>query len=196
MNPARTIPRLLWLVQAGLLGLEVFLRYDTAVRQAALAVSNIGGVLILLLVARRVRRWGQRLPSAVAWFVAVAIWFDAAGNFAHLYARFAWWDQVAHAVGSAAVAAALFLTLRAALVQRGSALSTGHLTLYAVSLTTLLTVVYEITEYIGDLVFATNRIPSLYDTADDLVWNLIAISLSVLVTRRFARLIDPPQGNQ
>lgn len=192
----RALPRFLLVLQLILLGVEVFTRYDTAVRQAALAVSNVAGVLILGLVATRLKRWGSHLPPAVAWLVAAAIWFDASGNFVHFYARFTWWDQLAHAVGSAAIAAALWLTLRAALAHRGVRLPDGHVFLYAVSAATLLAVSYEISEYLGDLLFNTHRVTNLYDTADDLLWNLLAAWLAVAVVRRVARPIDPTGQNQ
>lgn len=179
------LPRGVLPLQLVLLAIELFWRYDTLPRQLALGLSNVAGIVILSLVARRLRLSGSRLPAAVSWLVVAAIWFDAAGNFVHFYARFSWWDQLAHAVATAAVTSGLWLTLRQSFNRQGVHLPGRHLELYAVSLAILLTVVYEISEYLGDLLFGTNRVTVLYDTADDLLWNTLAALAIVWLFRRW-----------
>lgn len=50
---------------------------------------------------------------------------------------------------------------------------------YAISITTTLSALYEISEYIGDAVYPTNRVTGLFDTSDDLLWNFLAAVLVV-----------------
>lgn len=177
---------------AVLLVLEVALRYDTTVRQVALSITNVLSSLILFFVIRRLRIYGAQLPWTTAWLVAIGVWFDAMGNFVHFYQRFGWWDKLAHGVGSAAAALALF-ALFSALQDLGRIRLTRWLTaLFAVSCTTLLAAMYEITEFLGDQWFATHRVTDLYDTADDLLWNTVGVMLVIAVaswlqTRQRAR---------
>lgn len=180
----RSLPRLIFPVQVVLLLIELGTRYDSMVRQGALALTNIGGTALLFIVARRFARAGQPLPGVVSWAAVAGIWFDAAGNFAGLYGTIVWWDQLAHFAGTAAVAGGVWLVLRTMMTRRGWPLTAASHGLLTISVTVLLSVIYEITEYLGDLLFATRRVTNLYDTADDLLWNLLA---AVVVTLLFAR---------
>ncbi|MBI3115676.1 MAG: hypothetical protein HYZ09_04275 [Candidatus Kerfeldbacteria bacterium] len=161
-------------LQAVLLGIELIARYDTLERQIALAVTNVVGTGLLIFIGSRFIRAGSRLPAAVSWLAVAAIWFDAAGNFAHLYANIAWWDKLAHVVGTAAVAGAVWLSFKLFLENRRLSLPAFHHWLYAVSVAMLLAGLYEVSEYVGDWLFDTVRVTDLYDTADDLLWNFLA----------------------
>lgn len=162
-----------------LLVLELTLRYDTTIRQVALAITNILSSLILLTVIRKLHSYGACLPWVTAWLVAIGVWFDALGNFINFYSRFSWWDKLAHGIGSAAAALALFALLNG-LQHLGRIRLTRWLTaLFAMSCTTLLAAIYEISEYLGDQWFATHRVTDLYDTADDLLWNTIGVVLVI-----------------
>lgn len=155
-----------------LIGIELATRYDTWPRQIVLAISAAATLAIYLAVERILARRGVPLPAAVAWLAALGVWFDAAGNFAHLYARVLYWDRLAHGVASFALAAALSVIL-VTLEQQGKIrLGRFGIALFAVSLTVLLAGVYESSEFIGDRLFDTHRVTDLYDTADDLLWNL------------------------
>ncbi len=177
----RLLPRPILPLQVVLLFIELGTRYDSLIRQGALALTNILGTALLVLVARRFARSGQPLPWVVSWLAVAGIWFDAAGNFAGLYGAIVWWDKLAHVVGTAAVAGGLWLVIRAYAQRRGGQWGDAFLGLTAVSLTVLLSVVYEITEYLGDLVVATRRVTDLFDTADDLLWNLMAAVVVIVL---------------
>lgn len=179
MSADRTLTRIAFASLLVLLALELVLRYDTWIRQIALAITNVAAIILLVVFGRQLARRGVGLSWPVVWFATLAVWFDAAGNFAHLYVNVEWWDKLAHAVGSAAVALAI-LTLLRALQQRGR-IQMGRLLLgvYAISITTTLSALYEISEYIGDAVYPTNRVTGLFDTSDDLLWNFLAAVLVV-----------------
>lgn len=165
-------------VQAVLLLLEFALPYDVWVRKFALMATNVIGTAILVAVARRLQALGRPFPASAAWLVVAGIWFDALGNFLFLYGRWTWWDKLAHAAGTAGATGALWLTIREFVARKSIRLSGTQFSLTVLGLTSLLYVLYEVTEYLGDLLFNTRRVIDAFDTPDDLMWNLVA---SVLV---------------
>ena len=161
--------------------IEALSHYDTTIRQMALALTDISGVIIILVVYFILKKKiSIEIPWYVAWLAALGIWFDATGNFVHFYARFFWWDKLAHAVGSGAIALALFFIFYHLNKQGRIKLGGFNLCLYTISLTTFLSVLYEISEYIGDTIYPTNRVTGLFDTSDDLLWNISATILFVI----------------
>ncbi len=181
---------------AVLFAIELLTRYDTWIRQVALSVTNLVAFAALIVFGRQLAKRNTAMPWSVAWWVAIGVWFDAAGNFAHLYARFPWWDKLAHAVGSAALAFALVVLLQA--LQRQGRLHAGKFLfgVFAVSLTTLLSAMYEISEYLGDQWFATHRVTDLFDTADDLLWNLLATVVAVVIAMALRKRSDQGLGDE
>lgn len=170
------LSRSLWIIvlaQLVLLGVELLTHYDTTVRQFALAITNVVATGAIVLVDRWLRRQGGQLSWVTMALVAGAVWLDALGNFQHLYAGFWWWDRLTHTVGGMALSAGFIDLFQA---QRG----TGHLQagwLWAawmgVLVGQLLGSLYEISEWLGDLWFKTERVRGPYDTPHDLFQNLI-----------------------
>lgn len=164
-----------------LLPIELLAKYDTPVRQNALALTNIAAIVALLLIGRWLKQKGIQLPAAVTFLVALDVWFDAAGNFAHLYGRFTWWDQLSHTVGTAAIAPAL-VAITLALQRQGKIKLFSWLHwVFSVSVATALATLYEVSELIGDELFNTHRITDLYDTADDLRFNITAAAVAAFI---------------
>jgi hypothetical protein len=113
--------------------------------------------------------------------VAASIWFDGAANFWHLFGRILWWDKLAHFTGSFAPIAVI-LTFVYQLNQQGRIrLPQWSVGLFSVSMVTLLSVVYEVSEYVGDIWFGTHRVTDLFDTADDLMYNTASALFVVMV---------------
>ncbi len=172
--------------------IEIFSNYDTTTRQIALSLTCAAVIIILLIIFRVVRsKLNIELPFYVAWVAAVGVWFDALGNFAGLYGKIIWWDKLSHAVGSGAMAIALFVIFYELNKQGKIKLGRFNLSLYIVSLTTFLSAVYEVTEYLGDLWSESMRVTDLYDTCDDLMWNIIATVIIVLILN----IIKKPDNN-
>lgn len=165
-----------------LLFLEIWLRYDSWDRQIALAVTNVLTLVIYLLVQRYFRRkFNIELPWFVIWALAVSVWLDAAGNFAHFYANLAWWDDFTHVIGTMAVTIAIFVSLYYLNKFQKIKLGRFALSFFSVAISMFLASFYEVTEYWGDLMFATNRIGDKFDTVSDLQWNLLGAVIVVLV---------------
>lgn len=170
-----------------LLGIESFMRYDTNVRQAALAVTNIVTTLGVLLLDRFLQRRGAGLSAITVVMVAAAVWIDALGNFQGLYGQFWWWDRVTHATGGLAVSA-LFMDV---------ALARRKILAYTIAPTTVLwfgyflgqfvAAMYEVSEWLGDWWFHTERVRGPYDSPRDLFFNAfggIVILFIMRMTRR------------
>lgn len=177
---------------AFLIAIELTTRYDTWPRQIVLAISAAATLVIYLALERFLARRGVPLPAAVAWLAALGVWFDAAGNFAHLYARVLYWDRIAHGVASFALAAALSVVLITLEQQGKIRLGRFGIALFAVSMTATLAGLYESSEFIGDRLFDTHRVTDLYDTADDLIWNLGGAVAAVLVIRFTRQKTEAP----
>lgn len=181
---------LLFLVsQSVLLGVELLTHYDTTQRQIALSVTNIATAAAVFLFDRSLRKKGSRLSVVTLLFVASSVWLDALGNFQHMYAGFWWWDRVTHTVGGMALSAIfidIFLSLR-----RSGRLqaSWGFAAWMGVLLGQLVGSVYEISEWLGDYWFHTERVRGPYDTPHDLFQNLLG-GLLVLLLMRLSRKKD------
>jgi hypothetical protein len=170
-----------------LLGIELFTNYDTGPRQLALALTNAAAMAAIIALSRAFDTKSASLYGLLAVAIALGVWFDAMGNFVHFYARILWWDRVAHAFGTAAVTVAA-ASLLVRLQQWGKIrLTPGFHVLFAVSLGALAAMLYEISELIGDELFDLHRVTDLFDTADDLQWNLLAAIPAALIVVWFAR---------
>lgn len=180
-------------IQILLLGIELLTRYDTFQRQVALAVTNVATFVGCLLLDRWLRRRGAGL-SAPTWFVvAGAVWLDALGNFQHLYGGFWWWDRLTHTVGGMALSA-LFIDLFLALRRSGKlAAGWAFAAWQGVLVGQLLGSVYEVSEWLGDMWFKTERVRGPYDTPHDLFQNLIGGLLMLAIMRLSRR--KPVVGN-
>jgi hypothetical protein len=169
----RKIILLILVAQCVLLGIELLTSYDMMVRQLALALTNIATTGALLLVDRWLRKKGLQLSSVTLVLVASAIWLDALGNFQHMYAGFWWWDRVTHTVGGMALSAGFidfFLAQHRSKILVASETVAIWLGFFSGQ---LLGAVYEISEWLGDFWFHTERVRGQYDTSHDLFQNLI-----------------------
>lgn len=129
------------------------------------------------------------LPHIV-WFIAfLTVAVDAAGDIAHWYSRWLWYDQVAHALGGAITVLVIFVIFT--IVARSHAWQhPTHLSYsYAIGLATVLGVLYEIEEYLEDYFGFTNRLGDGRDTANDLLLNLVGsiAALTVIALTRYVR---------
>lgn len=161
------------LVQFILLGIELLTHYDTTGRQIALAITNTITTLACVWFDRWLMKRGGHLTLITFLLVAAAVWLDALGNFQHLYAGFWWWDRLTHTVGGMALSAGfidLFLSYRATGKLQAGWSWTAWM---GVLVGQLVGSLYEISEWLGDFWFKTERVRGQYDTPHDLFQNLI-----------------------
>lgn len=129
---------------------------------------------------------GHRLHWIVWIIIVAALSLDAFGDFFHLYGRFTWWDQLVHFGVSAIVAFVLFSIISAFWIDKfkfSLLFKSGRLKLALLlssTITISLSALYEIEEYIEDLIFHTNRLGPGADTANDLSCNLLGVLATVV----------------
>lgn len=169
------------LAQLALLLIEWLTRYDTLPRQIALSITNLAAVAAVLGFSRWLRKRGAKLSGLTVLLAFGAVWLDALGNFQHLYAGFWWWDRVTHAFGGMAVSAGLIDVYQSwrrtgrLNVGWGQAAWLGFLS------GQFLGAMYEVSEWLGDMWFSTNRVVYRYDTPHDLFFNALGGGLVVVV---------------
>lgn len=140
-------------------------------------------VFIALEVGNRIlRKKLHTVLPAAAWplsFLAVA--FDALGDMLHFYSRWNWYDQIGHIFGGA-IATLVIFTIYNAVARAHQWTHPQHLSLwFALGLSTVLGVIYEIEEYLEDFFKLTNRLGDGPDTANDLLMNLLGALVIIFV---------------
>lgn len=159
--------------QTTLLFIEWFSRYDTDPRRIALMLTNsaaTAGILILMIVAQR---RGQRISTAAICVALLAIWADASGNFGHQYGNNWWFDHLTHATGGLGVTAIGIEIYRLMVAGGRAVMNASQVTWAGLAFGQALGALYEVSEYLGDQVFATHRVGAGYDTSRDLTFNLL-----------------------
>ena len=165
-----------------LLVVEWVAQYDTVQRQIALSLTNIFVIVIFYIIYRKLKNKYQIiLPGYIAWAAAIGVWLDAAGNFAHFYIKYPWYDDMTHFEGSLSIAIPLFFVFYHLNKKGYIKLNRFNIGLYTLSLTMLFVAIYEVSEWIGDIWFNTYRVTSHFDTASDLFYNFLGAMVVVLV---------------
>jgi hypothetical protein len=179
-----------------LLVMEYAWNFDTFQRRVALSLTCIVGGLAYLGLWAVARKQDIHFPGIVSILVAASIWFDGGANFWQLFGRILWWDKMAHFTGSFAPAA-VFLTYFFQLNLKGRIRLPHFLIgLFSVSMVSLLCVLYEVSEYWGDVWFGTHRVTDLFDTSDDLMYNTASAVFVVIVFFVWRRLKAKPNVKQ
>lgn len=183
----RPILYLVVVAQLVLLSVELLTHYDTDQRQVALAITNLVSLGAILGFDRWLRKKGGQLSVTSCLLVVAAVWLDALGNFQHLYAGFWWWDRLTHTIGGMALSAGFidfFLSYQAAGKLKAGWTWTAWMGFLVGQ---LLGSMYEISEWLGDMWFHTERVRGPYDTPHDLFQNLVGGLLVVLLLRLFRK---------
>lgn len=171
-----------------LVSIELSVDYDEFDRRLALTTTALIAGAAFLVSDRVIKK---KYQLSLPWFVALAIvssvWLDAIGNFLYFYTRFGWWDDLAHFAGSLSAAVLIYYLFYILRKEGALVLTNFHFSTYVISLTMLLSALYEISEFIGDLLFEMHRVGLRYDTASDLTYNLIGVILVVLMGNALAK---------
>lgn len=161
-------------LQLCLLAYELTARFDTHGRQVALAITNAVSVGLYFTVQYVIRRrYGIIINWIVLAIVCASVWLDALGNFLHYYGRYWWWDHLTHAVGGLAITTG-FMVVCVALWRVGRMkVSWFVVNLYALCVAQTVGALYEVSEWIGDVLFKTQRVGGPFDTPRDLFFNIL-----------------------
>lgn len=156
-------------------------------------------VSIEIVSAKLKKSTGQGLPWYVFAIALLGISWDAMGDVSHWYVKFEWYDQVAHANGGA-MSTLIFFFVFYRMLQAGK-IKVGPKLLGFMAFCggTLLGVLYELEEYIEDVITGGNRLGTGVDTANDMLWNAIGGLLVVYIAIKFIKkrkAPDPAGGGQ
>ncbi len=152
-----------------------------------LVITSIVSLTLLEITAYKYKqKKGYYLHWSI-WLILVAsLGLDAFGDFFHFYGKYDWWDQFVHLFVNAVVCFTLFIVISAFWIDKfkfSLLLKTGRLKLsllLAAASTISLTALYEIEEYLEDIIFHTNRLGPGTDTANDLFFNLVGVLIAVV----------------
>jgi hypothetical protein len=169
-----------------LLNFLKILEFNTQFTWLGLVITSTVSLALLEYVALKYKeRKGHYLHWSIWLIIASGLSMDAFGDFFFWYEKVAWWDQFAHFFLSAVICFTLFTIISAFWIDKfkfSLLLKTGRLKLsllLAATSTMSLTAIYEIEEYLEDVLFQTNRLGPGTDTANDLVFNLIGVLTTV-----------------
>lgn len=172
----------LYLTQAGLLAYELIAKYDTHGRQIALAITNVVAVTLFVVLQHILRkRYGIVIHWVVLLVVSASVWLDAMGNFMHYYASYWWWDRLTHAVGGLAVTTGFYVVMIALWRAGRMTVSWRVVNIYAFCVGQTLGALYEVSEWLGDMWFDTNRVGGPFDSPRDLFFNMAGGALVLLI---------------
>lgn len=173
------------------------LRLNLQYTWLGLVVTSAAAFIILEIIAYKYKKIkGNYLHWSMWLIVEAGLSLDAAGDFFHLYSKYYWWDQFVHLVISAVVCFILFVVINAFWIDKfkfSLLFDAGRLklSLFLASASTLsLSALYEIEEYIEDILFHTNRLGPGADTADDLFFDLSGILIAVFFVLIYYSLTD------
>ena len=172
----RTISRLLFggLILFELLNQFGLLHFSLDFTWFGLALTSIIVWLSIEVASYLLKKSsGQAIPGSVFFVAVVTVYTDALGDILHFYARFFWYDGMAHFIGGAAVAGVLFFIFwnlyRSKKIKIGL-LGTGFASLTGAS---FFGVLYEIAEYLEDLFTGSHRLGDGPDTVNDLSLDIL-----------------------
>ncbi|MBI2024290.1 hypothetical protein HYT00_02810 [Candidatus Giovannonibacteria bacterium] len=162
---------ILILILFEILNLAGFLNFTLDFSWLGLLVTSVSSLLVIELIYYFFRKRGEILPSFPYSISAVGLWVDALGDISHFYGSIAWYDQMAHFLGGAAVMA---LALAVSVKLLAGKTSIIFIIIIALSLTSFFGSLYEIEEYLEDAFYHKRqvRLGDGPDTANDLLLNL------------------------
>jgi len=137
------------------------------------------------------RRTSNTFPKMLFLWICIALFLHVLGGAGGLYEFYPRWDHVTHLISGTLVAALVYTFL----VYLNCSVKDIHMpfkqTLGLVLILMLsIGVIWELYEYFGDLIFDTEMQESLYETAYDMVFNVIGAMITVIVFFLKGRRID------
>lgn len=179
-----------YVIFALLIGLLLFellnflnvLNYEVEFTWAGLIVTILLIFIGLQIVAYFTETtFGVSLSNRIWLIVMIGIYLDAIADMFKLYDRFVWFDQAVHFNAGILICLVLFWFI-------GQIEKTGKLSLplwlknlFIFSATLTLGVIYEIEEYLEDVITGSNRLGDGFDTANDLVMAGMGCILTLIV---------------
>ncbi|MBU4361014.1 hypothetical protein KKA66_04170 [Patescibacteria group bacterium] len=152
-----------------------------------LIITAIVSLVLLEVVGHKYKQKKKHSLHWSIWLIVLAgLCLDVFGDIFHFYGQYNWWDQVVHMFISAVTCFTLFTIISAFWIDKfkfSLLFKKGRLILsllLATTTTMTLSALYEIEEYLEDIIFHTNRLGPGTDTVNDLVFNLFGVLIIVI----------------
>lgn len=154
--------------------------------------ASVVWIVLEIISGRLKKATGQPLPWFVLLAAVLSVSVDALGDLRHWYSGYAWYDQLAHAIGGG-VAGIMVFTSIWQLVQAGKVLIPKWLTgVFGLSIAVMLGAFYELEEYLEDVITGSHRLGDGFDTANDILMNTIGAIVFILVAYFLSRKSSGP----
>jgi uncharacterized membrane protein YjdF len=143
------------------------------------------GVLVMVGYGYLRIGYGISAPLWTLMLLSAAVAVDALGNYFHMYGREfgpVMFDEFSHCTASALVIPVIIWLLKEMIQRLGYQLPLGLVTLVAITCNFSAVAFYEIIELWDERYFGGKRIWSLYDTSNDLQWDLTGILTGAFLT--------------
>jgi uncharacterized membrane protein YjdF len=171
-----------------LLNFLKILEFNTQFTWLGLVITSAFMFALLEITAHKYKqKKGHYMHWSIWVIVTVALSLDACGDFFHLYGKITWWDQIVHYSVSAIIAFTLFAVINAFWVDKfkySLLFKEGRLKLasfLAATSAISLGALYEVEEYVEDVLFNTNRLGPGSDTANDLTMNILGVLTTITI---------------
>lgn len=161
-----------------------------------LSITAIISWLVIEIVSSLLRKYcGEGLAGWAMFIATGGIYLDALGDILHFYGRFGWYDQLAHLAGGAAVAILIFDALWQMNKCQKIKLGNWGLNIFAICGATLFGALYEIEEYLEDYFTGSHRLGDGFDTANDLMLDIIGAIAIILIINIALFFFDKKDNN-
>jgi uncharacterized membrane protein YjdF len=126
--------------------------------------------------------------GGLSWYthlvVVLTTWFDTLGTAAHMYDRYPVYDKITHFAGGVAITAAAACLLRCFYLRGWLSWSLTTRLALAVTVSVSIGGIWEVYEYLGDILFDTGRHAGSLDTIYDLISDTTGSLVSALLMWR------------
>lgn len=184
----RLLPRLLLagLVLFELLNQFGILHYVLDFTWFGLAVTSIVAWLVLETASYLLKKsCGQAMNFWAIMLAVGVIYVDALGDILHFYSRFGWYDQMAHFVAGIAIAGLVFNVIWHLCQCKKISMGWLGINFITITITSFISALYEIEEYLEDFFTGSHRLGDGPDTANDLMLAILGTIVIVLIINIF-----------
>lgn len=125
---------------------------------------------------------GRETLAAPAYlFAFLGLCIDLGGDLFHAYSRYGWYDRVAHFLGSGMAALVLLYVAQAFVGSKQNEWYRKVVPILVFALGVTLGALYEVEEYLEDMLTASHRLGDGVDTADDLLMDMLGAAFVALL---------------
>jgi len=148
--------------------------------------STIIWLLLEIISFYTQKKCGRPIAGLSMLTATAVVYLDALGDIFLFYARYGFYDQVAHLVGGAAAAAIVYSIIKSLIDCQRIKLGLFGQGFFSWMTATFLGVIYELEEYFEDIFTGSHRLGDGMDTANDLFLDIVGgLVIIVIVTFYF-----------